>query len=142
MTINLRIFLRPELRTILEASWFSQVVAFLLTNRDVAIAVFSSNSVPDFARYYNGDLCGLRVGQCIENEDFACPEAALVGTVLSRGTTMRGTDVFLRSFPDLKWSYVFALAGIKRLLYERGRPLGLAVEILESKGVKIVQINR
>lgn len=142
MAINLRVFLRPELRTILDASWFSQVVALLLMNRDVAVAVFNSNSVPGFTKYYNGDLCGLGIGQCIESEFFSCPEAALAGTFLNRGATMKGADIFLQSFPDLQWSYVFALAGIKRLLYERGRQFDPSVEVLKSKGVKIVQINR
>ncbi|MDP2655367.1 MAG: hypothetical protein Q8P17_02305 [bacterium] len=139
--MNLRVFLRPELRSILDAVWFPQVTALLLIKRDVAIAVFGSNSTPGFVGCYNGDLCGLGMGQCVESEDFACSEAALVGTLLNRGATMRGTDVFLRSFPDLQWSYVFALAGIKRLLHEH-EPFDPAVKILQANGVKVIRVNR
>ena len=142
MTINLRVFLRPELRTVLDAVWFPQIVAFLLTKRDATIAVFSSNSVPDFVKYHNGDMCGLGIGQCIETEDFTCPEATLVGTALNRGVAMRKTDIFLRSFPDMQWAHVFALAGVKRLLYEYGRPFGPAIEILQANGVKVTRVNR
>lgn len=105
--------IRPGLHEILKTDLWQCVVGVLMMNGGILLVAFDSHRrTPGLKEYYDGSLCGLQLGQCVQVTEGLSPIAALIGVAERRRIITNGCSVYVRGLPSSRSVQICADKGI------------------------------
>jgi dCMP deaminase len=125
------------------SDWWRQVGAVLVKDREV-IAVVRNTHVPhDHQQYVDGDpRADFGSGEHIDLSTSLHAEAALIVAAAKKGISTQDCWMYATTFPCPYCAPIVARSGIKKLFYSEGYSMIEGEQMLKSKGVEIVKVER
>ncbi|MBI2482434.1 MAG: hypothetical protein HYV76_02660 [Candidatus Vogelbacteria bacterium] len=123
------------------ADWWRQVGAVVVKDGQVLLSACSQH-LPDIQQpYYDGDpRAEFSQGIHLDLTTSEHAEAAVVAEAASEGIALKGTDIFVSTFPCPPCAKLIAHAGFRRMLYSDGYGVLDGEKILRESRVEIVQV--
>lgn len=123
--------------------WWRQVGALVVKNGEVILSAFNQHMPHPQSLYVFGDPRGnFSWGERIEISNSMHAERSIIAQAARSGKSVLGTFLYVTTFPCPVCAMDVAEAGFSRLYYCEGYSLVGAAEILRSRGVEIIRVDR
>ncbi len=121
--------------------WWRQVGAVLVKNGKIILRTFNEMMPFDDECYKIGCVRDeIPPGKLSEICSVAHSEAAIIASAAQKGSSLKGTTIYVTHFPCPACAKLIALSGIKKLIYWRGSAVFDGKRVMESRGVEIIKI--
>jgi len=126
------------------ANWWRQIGA-LVTNQQGEIILSAFNRhVPiqeNIAAYGDLRMC-FDAGENHHLSNSIHAEASLIGKAAKDGISLKGTNLYVTTFPCPTCAKLVSEAGIKKVYYQSGYSLSDAEDILRNAGIEIILVKK
>lgn len=124
------------------SNWWRQVGAVIARDREVILTAYNRQVPSPRIQYAEGDPRSLfSRGLHIEITTDFHAEACLIALAAKEGISLKGTDLYLTTFPCPPCAKVVAYSGIKRCYFSSGYAMLDGERILRSQGVEIIFVK-
>ncbi len=124
------------------ADWWRQIGALLVKDGQVVFSNWNRHLPSDFHLAQNGDpRSNFDRGERPDIYTSLHAEAGLIARAAREGLSLEGTTMFATTFPCPNCARLLAVAGIKKVYYQKGYSLLDAENILNVYGVEIVLVQ-
>lgn len=125
------------------ANWWRQIGALVTDENGLIILSAFNRHVPtqeNMAVYGDLRMC-FDAGENHELSNSIHAEASLIGKAAKDGISLRGTNLYVTTFPCPTCAKLVAEAGIKKVYYQSGYSLSDAEDILKNAGVELILVK-
>ncbi len=124
------------------SDWWRQVGAVLVKDGLCLASVHNTHLPTEQQPYIDGDArAHFHKGDHLELTTAIHAEAKLIAEAAKSGTSLEGCDLYVTDFPCPPCAKLIAFAGIKTVYYHKGYAVLDGESILQSRGVKIIQVH-
>jgi dCMP deaminase len=126
----------------LSSDWWRQIGALIVKDQNVILAGFNRHIPNNYQPYVDGDPRGnFHKGEFIELSTALHAEAGLITEAARQGISLKGSSLYVTTFPCPNCAKLIAYSGIKELFFEEGYSMLDGESILKRQGVKIIQVQ-
>lgn len=122
--------------------WWRQVGAMVVKDGKVIASILNKHTPDEEQPYFYGDpRAEFSQGVHLELSTAEHCEAYLVGQAACEGVALKGTDLYVSTFPCPPCARLLSRTKIKRLLYHDGYAMLDGEEVLRNEGIEIIQVK-
>lgn len=123
--------------------WWRQVGAALVSNGKIIWFGINKHVPNDMQSYSDGDpRAHFQSGEMFELSSSIHAESFIIAEAAKAGFKTEGCDLYSSTFPCPVCAKLIAQAGIKRLYYSEGYSLLDGENVMKSKGVEIIKVEK
>lgn len=121
--------------------WWRQIGALLVKDGQILLSASNQHVPSEQSAYCYGDpRSNFEPGQHIDASVAQHAERGIISAAAREGIKMKGTDLYVTTFPCPPCAYAVAFTGIRRLFYVDGYALVAGAEVLRSQEVQILRV--
>jgi dCMP deaminase len=125
------------------SDWWRRIGACIVKEGKVVLATHNTHVPSPHTPYTNGDpRNNFHKGIHVELSTSLHAEAGLIAEAARRGIALEGTSLYASVFPCPPCAKQIAYAGVKKLYYAGGYGVLDGLEVLRSKGVEIIYVDK
>lgn len=122
--------------------WWRQVGAMVVKDGKVIASIWNKHTPDEQQPYYDGDpRAEFSQGIHLELTTAEHSEAYLVGEAACEGVALKGTDLYVSTFPCPPCARLLSRTKIKRLFYHEGYATLDGEKVLREGGIEIIQVK-
>lgn len=123
--------------------WWRQIGAILVKDEKIILKGFNSPLPSSDAHNILGDpRSNFDYGLSFEISKFVHAEASIIAISAKIGISLKGTSIYVTTFPCPFCAKLIALSGIKKVYYTEGYSLLDGEDILKSFNVEIIRVSQ
>ncbi len=123
--------------------WWRQIGAILVKDKKILMTGFNKPLPSHYIHNILGDpRSNFDYGVSFEISKFIHAEAEIIARAANKGISIKGSSLYVTTFPCPSCAKSVALAGIKRLYYSDGYSLLDGEDILKSFDVEIIKVAK
>jgi len=124
------------------SDWWRRVGAAIVHDDEIVLISHNRHVPSEHMPYQDGDpRCDFSKGVNLELSTAIHAEAGLIAEAAMKGISLKGTSMYVTTFPCPPCAKLIAYSGISKLYYSGGYGVLDGERILKSKGVKIIFVN-
>ncbi|MEO8581798.1 MAG: deaminase [Patescibacteria group bacterium] len=125
------------------SDWWRQTAAVLVNDNKVLATARNRHVPQDTQQYVDGDpRAAFGSGEHIDLSSSIHAEAAVIASAARQGIKTEGCWLYATTFPCPYCAPIVVAAGITKLFYSEGYSMIEGEEMLKSKGIEIIKVNR
>lgn len=123
-------------------SWWRRVGVAIIKAGKVILSAHNQNMPTQYSSFIDGDpRSALNRGVGIEFTNDAHAEATMIARAARDGIALRGSSIYVDTFPCPKCAKDIVNAGIKECYYVSGYAVTDALSVMHSAGIKVIKID-
>ncbi|OHA17600.1 MAG: hypothetical protein A3H57_04780 [Candidatus Taylorbacteria bacterium RIFCSPLOWO2_02_FULL_43_11] len=125
------------------SDWWRQIGAVIVKNKKVILRSHNRHLPTDYHLSTFGDpRSNFDKGERLDIYTSIHGESDLVAKAASKGISLKGTSIYVSTFPCSNCARLLAEAGVKKVFYEKGYSRLDAENVLNAYGVEIILVGK
>lgn len=121
--------------------WWRQIGAVLVKDKEILIRGYNRDLPSDHTPYQVGEVRDFfKAGERHELASTIHAEESIIAQAAKEGVSLKGTSLYVTTFPCPVCAKLIACSGIKNLYFAEGGSNFDAKKVLESAGINIYQV--
>ncbi len=138
-----KMILSAEKESEKSSDWWRRVGAIIVKNKEIILVGHNHHVPSELLPYTNGDpRNAFHKGEYLELSTAVHAEAGLIAEAARRGVSLDGAEIYVTTFPCPPCAKLIAYSGIKKIYYSEGYGVLDGEDIMKSRGVQIIFVEK